>query len=181
MISREISMKQAKKAQVEEYPNNLYFLCRNNYPPINHLVALSYFHKKTIQLEVEKSSSEEYTYIPNDPQKFVPRGEHPLKMGGPPPEFINIIQPKKGGPPLEFIKQRGGGVRLQISTTRWGSTSRIHQHTAPQKGVCLQNSSTYSPQKGVRLQNLSTYVQPPKGGLPLEFINIRLQGQFLWI
>ena len=34
-----------------------------------------------------------------------PRGGPPLKMGGPPLEFINI-QPKKGGPPLEFINQR---------------------------------------------------------------------------
>ena len=39
--------------------------------------------------------------------EIVPRGGPPLKMGGPPLEFINI-QPKKGGPPLEFINQRGG-------------------------------------------------------------------------
>ena len=36
------------------------------------------------------------------------------------------------------------------------SASRIHQHTAPPKGVHLQNSSTN---------------RPPKGGAPLEFIN----------
>ena len=39
--------------------------------------------------------------------EIVPRGGPPLKMGGPPLEFINI-QPKKGGPPLEFINQMGG-------------------------------------------------------------------------
>ena len=129
-------------------------------------------------------------------------------MRGPSLEIINI-QPKKGGPPLKFINQRGGpplgfinqmGVRLQVSATRWGSASRFHQHTALQKGVRLQNSSTYSPQKGARLQNSSTY-SPPKGvrlqnsstkGVPhLDFINqkgipstkkgVRLQGQFLWI
>ena len=76
-----------------------------------------------------------------------------------------------------------------------GSASRIHQHTAPQKGDRIQNSSTYSPIKGgpplevinqsnppldfityigVRLQNSSTY-SPQKGGLPLEFINIHPQ------
>ena len=37
-----------------------------------------------------------------------------------------------------------------------GSVSRIHQQTAPQKGVRLQNLSRYS---------------PLKGGLPLKFIN----------
>ena len=63
--------------------------------------------------------------------EIVPRGGHPLKMGGPPLEFINILPKKggfasrihqpKGGPPLESINQRRGppldfinqkGVRL---------------------------------------------------------------------
>ena len=35
--------------------------------------------------------------------EIVPRGGPPLKMGGPPLEFINI-QPPKEGPPIEFIK-----------------------------------------------------------------------------
>ena len=43
--------------------------------------------------------------------EIVPRGGPPLKMGGPPLEFINIqytlYSPKKRGPPLEFINQRG--------------------------------------------------------------------------
>ena len=39
--------------------------------------------------------------------EIVPRGGQPLKMGGPPLDFINIQPPKRG------------------------SASRIHQHTAP--------------------------------------------------
>ena len=64
--------------------------------------------------------------------EIVPRGGTPLK-----------IQPQKGGPPLEFIN---------IQPLKRGSASTIHQHTAPQKGVRLYNSST-------------------KGGRPLDFIN----------
>ena len=65
--------------------------------------------------------------------------------------------------------------------SKWGSASRIHQHTAPSNGVRLQNSSTYSPlkgdppldfinQKGVCLQILST----KKG-------SHQPKGQFLWM
>ena len=39
--------------------------------------------------------------------------------------------------------------------SKLGVCHKNHQHTAPQNGVRLQNSSTYS---------------PPKGGLPLKFI-----------
>ena len=54
-----------------------------------------------------------------------------------------------GNPPLEFIK---------IQPLKRGSASKIHQHTVPQKGDRLQNSSTYT---------------AIKGGPPLELINQR--------
>jgi hypothetical protein len=47
-----------------------------------------------------------------------------------------------------------------MSSTRWGSSSRIHQRTAPQKG-------------GSPLGFMN--IQPPKGDPPLEFININLK------
>ena len=52
-----------------------------------------------------------------------------------------------------------------------GSTSRIHQHTAPQKGVC---SGIHQHTKGVINQRGSAArFHKPKGGLPLDFINQR--------
>ena len=59
--------------------------------------------------------------------------------------------------PLEFIN---------IHPPKRGSASRIHQYTAPQKEVRLQNSLTYSPQKGACLQNSSIYC--PKTGVRLQ-------------
>ena len=83
-------------------------------------------------------------------------------MGGPPLEFIDM-QPQKRGSPLEVIN---------IQPPKMGSASRIHQHTAPQKGVRFQNSSTYStPKGGSPLEFIN--IQPPKRGPPLEFINQR--------
>ena len=100
--------------------------------------------------------------IPLDPQRLSLEVDPFFKWGCLSLEFINIQPPKLG------------------------SDSKIHQHTAPQKGVRLQNSSTYSPPKGVCLQNSST-----KGGPLLDFINQKgipstkkgapLQGQFLRI
>ena len=73
------------------------------------------------------------------------------------------IPSKNGGPPLEFIN---------IQPPKMGSTSRIHQRTASQKVVRLQISSTYSPPKGgLPLEFIN--IKPPKGGPPLEFINIQ--------
>ena len=79
-----------------------------------------------------------------------------------------------GGPPLEFINN---------PAPKRGSASRIHEHTAPKKGVRLQNSSTkgglpldFINQKGVCLQISST-----KKGIPSTKKGVRLQGQFLQI
>ena len=82
--------------------------------------------------------------------EIVPRGKPPLKMGGPPLEFISI-QPSKGGPPLEFIN---------IQPLKRRSASRIHQP----KRVCLQISSTRR--------------VPPLEFININLKG--LQGQFLW-
>ena len=75
----------------------------------------------------------------------------------------------KGGPPLELINQRGSTSRfhhldpplefINVQPQNRGSASRIHQHTAPQKG----SASTYSPPKGgPHLEFI--IIQPPKRG-----------------
>jgi hypothetical protein len=84
--------------------------------------------------------------------EIVPRGGHPLKMGGPPLEFINI-QPQIGGLPR---------VRLYNKST----------YSPPKGGPPLESINIQPPTKGVRLYNSSTY-SLPKGGSPLEFINQR--------
>ena len=82
-----------------------------------------------------------------------------------------------------------------------GSTSRIHQHTAPKRGSASRIHQHTAPQKGVRLQNSSTKGDPPlefinqrgsafrfhqpKGDPPLDFLNQKgiastKKGQFLW-
>ena len=60
----------------------------------------------------------------------------------------------------------------QTPSLNGGSTSRIHQHTAPIRGSASRIHQHTAPQKGVRLQNSSRY-SPTKGGPPLEFINIQ--------
>jgi hypothetical protein len=80
-------------------------------------------------------------------------------MGGPPLGFINI-QPQIGGPPLKFIN---------LQPPKRGSASRIHLHTAPQRGPLLK----FINQRG----SASRFHQhqPKNGGPPLGTISMDLQ------
>ena len=107
--------------------------------------------------------------IPFDPQKLSLEAD-PLSKWGVRLQNSSTQSPKKGGPLLESINQRGGppldfinqkGVRLQISSTRRGSASRIHQHTAPKRGSASRIHQPTAPNQ-------------PKMG-------VSLQGQFIWI
>ena len=142
-------------------------ICIDNASPLRGLALYRLIHRNCPQRRTPSQNGGSASRIhQHTAQKRGVRLQNPSTKGG---SASRIHQPKggsasrfhqpEGGPPLDFINQKG--VRLQNSSTY-----------SPKKGVRLQNSSTYSPKMGVRLQNSST--------INLK-MGVRLQGQFLWI
>ena len=81
------------------------------------------------------------------------------------PKFTSRFQQVKGGPASRFHQLEASDLLwfINIQPRKMGSTSRIHQHTAPPKGG--------PPLEFINLRGSASRFHQPKGGLPLDFSN----------